>query len=394
MANDLAEGTYLNSERQMIKELARRFTQDEVRPIADRLDPQKGDIPRDLIDKMGELGFFGILIPEEFGGLGLGAVEYCLVTEELAKGWMSVASIIARGNASYRSIGGAREARESRIRAMARGQYIGAAAFSEPGVGSDLSAVTCRAKRENDEWVISGDKYWCTYADGSDYITVLCREDSNDVAGKDRTVAIVVEKARGALPPGVTGSPIPKIGYYGWKTWELHFDKVRAPVDETRAAAGKGFREIAYALGLARVHTAARSIGLAQASLDDAIAYAKERTQFGQPITEFQAIRFKIATMATEVEAARQLMYAVAQALDAGKECRAEISMIKYFASEMAERVTSEAMQILGGAGYTTLHAVERHWRDARLTKIFEGTSEIQQRIISDQLLGKPKSHL
>jgi alkylation response protein AidB-like acyl-CoA dehydrogenase len=147
---------------------------------------------------------------------------------------------------------------------------------------------------------------------------------------------------------------------------------------------------VAFALGLARAHTAARSIGLARGALEDAMAYARERVQFGQPISDFQAIRFKIAVMAAEVEAARQLMYSVCSDIDAGRGGRAQTSMVKYFAAEMAERVTSEALQIFGGAGYTTLHPVERYWRDARLTKIFEGTSEIQLRIIADELLGKP----
>ena len=195
------------------------------------------------------------------------------------------------------------------------------------------------------------------------------------------------------MPKGVTGSPIPKIGYFGWRTWELHFDNVRAPhrpLGTGNPEAGRAVQGVAFGLGLARAHTAARSIGLAQGALEDAIAYAKERVQFGQPISDFQAIRFKLATMATEVQAARQLMYYVCSEIDAGRAGRVETSMVKLFASEMAEKVTSEALQIFGGAGYTTLYPIERYWRDARLTKIFEGTSEIQQRIIADTLLGKP----
>ncbi|HEY1928924.1 MAG TPA: acyl-CoA dehydrogenase family protein [Caulobacteraceae bacterium] len=386
---------YLTPERIMMRDLARRFTAEEVAPAARRLDPVKGDMPRELIDRMGELGFFGILIPEEYGGLGLGAFEYCLVAEELARGWMSVASIIARGNSFYRSVPGEGEERARKIALMAKGQYLGAAALSEPGTGSDLSGVTCRAKREGDEWVITGNKYWCTFADGADYISVLCRIDDPDApGGRAGTISVSVEKPKGELPAGCTGSPIPKIGYFGWKTWELHFDRVRAPVRQgpsgNTEAGGRAHQAVAFGLGLARAHTAARSIGLAQAALDDSIAYAKERIQFGQPISDFQAIRFKIATMATEIEAARQLMYYVCSEIDAGRAGRIETSMVKYFASEMAERVTSEALQIHGGAGYTTLHSIERYWRDARLTKIFEGTSEIQQRIIADTLLGKP----
>ena len=398
MADDAAGVTanegYLTAERIMMRDMARQFTLEEVLPAANRLDPIKGDIPPELIERMGELGFFGILIPEEYGGLGLGAFEYCLVAEELARGWMSVASIIARGNSFYRSIPGEGEARRRKIELMAKGRYLGAAALSEPGVGSDLSAVTCRARRDGDDWVITGSKYWCTFADGADYISVLCRiDDPANPGGRAGTVSVSVEKPKGELPAGVTGAPIPKIGYFGWRTWELHFDQVRAPVrlQETgNPEAGRAVQGVAFGLGLARAHTAARSIGLARGALEDAIAYAKERKQFGQPISDFQAIRFRLASMATEVEAARQLMYYVCSEIDAGRAGRVETSMVKLFASEMAERVTSDALQIFGGAGYTTLYPIERYWRDARLTKIFEGTSEIQQRIIADTLLGKP----
>ena len=383
---------YLTDERRMMQDLARTFTRDEVAPVANRLDPEKGDIPRELIAKMGELGFFGIMIPEELGGLGLGAFEYCLVAEELARGWMSVASIIARGNGFYRAIPGEGEERKAKIAAMAQGRYLGAAALSEPQTGSDLSSVACRARRDGNEWVITGNKYWCTFADGADFISVLCKiDDPSAPDGKAGTVSVAVEKPQGELPKGVTGSPIPKIGYFGWKTWELRFEGVRAPMAApSERSGGRAFQAAAASLGLARAHTAARAIGLAQAALDHAANYAKERIQFGRPISDFQAIRFKIATMATEIEAARQLMYHTCALLDAGQAATKETSMVKYFATEMAERVTSEALQILGGAGFTTLHPVERYWRDARLTKIFEGTSEIQQRIISDQLLGKP----
>jgi alkylation response protein AidB-like acyl-CoA dehydrogenase len=389
---DLVPGAgYMTEERIMIRDMARQFVDEEVTPIANKLDPVQGDIPRELIERMGELGFFGILVPEEYGGLGLGAFEYCLVAEELSRGWMSVASLLARGNSFYKSIPGTEAERREKIAAMLRGEYLGAGALSEPQTGSDLSSVATRARREGDEWVITGNKYWCTFADGSDCIVVLCRIDDPEKGDKAGTVMIAVEKPKGELPNNCTGAPIPKIGYFGWKTWELRFEQTRAPVqpDETLND-GRAFQATAAMLGIARAHTAGRSIGLAQAALDHAIGYAKERVQFGRPISDFQAIRFKIATMATEIEAARQLMYYCCAQIDSGQPGTIETSMVKYFASEMSERVTSEAMQILGGAGYTTLHPVERYWRDARLTKIFEGTSEIQQRIISDKLLGKP----
>ena len=382
---------YMTDERLMIQETARAFTHAEVLPVANRLDPKHGDIPADLIAKLGEMGYFGILIPEEKGGLGLGAFEYCLVAEELARGWMSVASLIARGNEFHTMVPGSGAVRDERIAAMAQGKYLGAFAMSEPGVGSDVASIACRAVRDGDDWIITGNKYWCTFADGADFIQVICRTEAV-VDSKRRhagLTAIPVEKEKGSFPPGLSGSPIPKIGYFGWKTYELRFEGLRVPDTVPADQVGRGFYAVASSMETARAHTAARSIGLAQGALEDAIAYAGEREQFGQPIARFQAIRFKIATMATEIEAARQLMYHVCHQIDTGRRCDKEASMVKYFAAEMAERVTSEALQILGGAGYTTHHAVERYWRDARLTKIFEGSSEIQQRIISDNILGK-----
>lgn len=380
---------YMTEERLAIQAMAREFAMKEVLPVANELDPLQQDIPMSLRDKMGELGFFGILIPEEYGGLGLGVFEYCLITEELARAWMSVASIVARGN----GLGGgfSEEQRQKYLPRTARGEFLGAFALSEPGAGSDVANLRCRARREGDEWVVNGAKMWCTFADGADYITLFARTDPQ-VDPKRRHLGIsafLIEKERGGFPKGISGNPVRKIGYHGWKTWELAFDDFRLPADALLGEEGRAFYSAMGSMEVARAHTAARAIGLSRGALEDSIKYAHQREQFGQPIGNFQAIRFKIATMATEIEAARQLMYHVATEIDSGRRCDTEASMVKYFASEMAERVTSEGIQIHGGAGYTTDFAVERYWRDARLTKIFEGTSEIQQRVISDALLGR-----
>lgn len=380
---------YMTEERVAIQRMAREFAVKEVLPIANELDPLQQDIPMSLRDKLAELGFFGILIPEEYGGLGLGVFEYCLITEELARAWMSVASIVARGN----GLGGgfSEEQRQKYLPRTARGEFLGAFALSEPGAGSDVANLHCRARREGDEWVVNGAKMWCTFADGADYITLFARTDP-DVNPQRRHLGIsafLIEKERGGFPRGISGNPVRKIGYHGWKTWELAFDDFRLPANALLGEEGKAFYTAMGGLEVARAHTAARAIGLSRGALEDSIKYAHEREQFGEPIGNFQAIRFKIATMATKIEAARQLMYHVATEIDSGRRCDTEASMVKYFASEMAEGVTSEGLQIHGGAGYTTDFAVERYWRDARLTKIFEGTSEIQQRVISDALLGR-----
>lgn len=382
---------YWTEERIMIREMAREFTTNEVLPVANRLDPEKGDIPDDLIAKMGELGFFGITVPEKHGGLGLGSFEFCVVVEELCRGWMSVGSLIMRGNEMYQSIPASTEdERAEKIALMLEGKYLGAFAMSEPNVGSDVSSITCRAVRDDDQWVVTGNKYWCTYADRASFLVLVARTDPEKPKHAGLGV-IAFDKESGSFPKGIQGAPIPKIGYFGFKTFELAFDEFRCPVlTRSDGRVASGFKDIASGLEAARAATAARSLGAAQGALESAIQYAKDRVQFGHPIADFQAIRFKLATMATEIEAARQLMYFVCNEIDAGRRCDKEASMVKYFAAEMSERVTSDALQILGGAGYTTLHPVERYWRDARLTKIFEGSSEIQQRIISDALLGKP----
>ena len=382
----------LTEERRMIQEAARQFTMERVLPIANKLDPEKGQIPRDLIDEMAELGYFGILIPEEYGGLGLGAYEYCLVAEQLSRGWMSVGSLIARGNGLIGALKGlAPEKKAEYLPRMARGEFLGAFSLSEPNAGSDVANISCRAVRDGDDWLITGNKYWCTFAYQSDFILVICRTDPviDPKARHKGLSAFLVEKPRGELPEGVKGSVIPKIGYHGWTTWELAFDNCRVPHSSMVGEEGKAFYLTTAGLETARAHTAARSIGLAQGSLEDSIQYAKDRAQFGAPIGNFQAICFKLADMATQIEASRALLYTVCEKIDEGVRADTEASMVKLFASEMCERVTSEGLQIHGGAGYTTHFAAERYWRDARLTKIFEGTSEIQMRIISDAMLGK-----
>ncbi|HBA34072.1 MAG TPA: acyl-CoA dehydrogenase [Gammaproteobacteria bacterium] len=384
---------YMTEERQMIKDVAHQFSINEVLPVANKLDPEKGDIPAELRQKLADMGYFGITIPEEYGGMGLGCFEYCLITEELSRSWMSVASLIARGNGMIGAKTMSEEQKKIFLPKIATGELLAAASLSEPNAGSDVANVTCRAVRDGDDWLITGNKYWCTFADGSDYILVLTRTNPEvDPKAKHKGLTIFkVDKPRGESPKGVQGSPIPKIGYFGWKTWELYFDRVRVSNDNMIGEEGKAFYSMGDFLVTARAHTAARAIGLAQGALDDTLAYVKERAQFGRPIGDFQVTRFKLAKMATEIEAARQLNYSVCEKIDQGGRCDKEAGMSKYFASEMAERVTSEALQIFGGAGYTHLHAIERYWRDAKLTKIFEGTSEIQLRIISDHLLGKSK---
>jgi alkylation response protein AidB-like acyl-CoA dehydrogenase len=289
----------------------------------------------------------------------------------------------------------------------AKGQWIGAAALSEPDAGSDLANVATRATLDGDSYVISGRKRWCGNAKAADFIQLLCRLRDPE-PGESRSAGLatmVIEKKRDAFPEGLTGEPIDKIGYHGFLTWNLTFDQLRVPAanlvsgrlqergekgdanGRRRRGATSAFGAVEEGLNIARVHTAARAVGLARAAVEDCIAYVQQRVQFDHPIGDFQAIRFKLAEMAARVEQARAFYRQVAHLIDSGVQCEREAAMVKLLATEMAVEVTGDGIQLHGGNGYTTERQVERHWRDARLTTIFEGTSQIQQKIISDRLL-------
>ena len=390
-------------ERAALQEQARRFAMDEVLPVADELDPQKGEIPQRLLERLGELGYFGITVPAEAGGLGLGVFEYCMVSEELARAWMSVASILARAQGMGTMVADPGR-RAELLRRSAAGSWIGAVALSEPDAGSDLANVQTRAVLDGDEWVVTGHKRWCGNAKAADFIQVLVRV-ADPQPGESRSRGLrnlLLVKERGSFPAGLSGYAIDKVGYHGFLTWDLTFDGVRIPQDDLVVGPGEGgsdggdsgagFREAQAFLNTARVHTAARAVGLARAALEDSVVYLQEREQFGHPIGDFQALRFAVAEMAAQIEQARTFYRQVAHLIDLGVRCEREASMVKLEATEMAVRVTNQAMQLHGGNGYTTERQVERHWRDARLTTIFEGTSEIQKRIISDRML--PRSPL
>jgi alkylation response protein AidB-like acyl-CoA dehydrogenase len=379
---------------------ARAFARDVVMPLADELDPQKAEMPRSLIDQMAAKGWFGITIPAEQGGLGLGVFEYCLVSEELARAWLSVGSILARGQGLGTQTLDP-ERRKILLEKSAKGQWIGGIALSEPTAGSDLAGVQTRAVREGDTWVLTGTKRWAGFAKAADFVEVLARTRDPE-PGEPRSAGLepfLVVKQPGTFPPGMTGRVIDKIGYHGFLTFELDLDGVRVPEsdrltglygDQGADADSGGFASVQRGLNIARVHTAARAVGVARAALEDCQAYLQEREQFGHPIGDFQALRFALADMAADVAQARAFWNQVAHLLDAGEPAESESAMVKLVATEMAVRVTNQAMQLHGGNGYTTERRVERYWRDARLTTIFEGTSEIQRRIISDRMLPKP----
>lgn len=385
--------------RAALQHEARAFARDVVMPLADELDPRKAEMPRSLIDAMAGKGWFGITIPAEHGGMGLGVFEYCLVSEELARAWLSVGSILARGQGlGTQTIDD--ERRRALLEKAARGEWIGSIALSEPTAGSDLAGVRTRAVREGDHWVLTGTKRWAGFAQAADFIEILARTREPE-EGEPRSAGLepfLVVKQPGTFPEGMTGRVIDKIGYHGFLTFELELDGVRVPEGDRLTglygdcgadADSGGFASVQRGLNIARVHTAARAVGVARAAVEDCQLYLQEREQFGHPLAEFQALRFALADMAAEVDQARAYWCQVAHLLDAGEPAESESAKVKLLATEMAVRVTNQAMQLHGGNGYTTERRVERYWRDARLTTIFEGTSEIQRRIVSDRMLGR-----
>jgi len=315
-----------------------------------------------------------------------------LVTEELSRGWLSVGSVMTRmiitGTLLWHA--GTEDQKKRFLPKISSGEILTAAAFTEPDVGSDTGSMKMRAVKDGDKYVLRGEKTWCTFANRAHVLTVLARTDP-DVSKRHKGLSMfLVEKNPGDDfdPPRLSGSPIPTIGYKGMKSYSLNFDNMEVPAENLLGGVeGKGFYQLMPTYEYARIQTAARAVGVAQAALEAAISYAKDRIQFGKPISEHQVIRHKIAHMATDVEAARQLCYAAAMKKDQGERCDLEAGYAKAFAAEMAERVTSEALQVHGGYGYSREYAVQRYWRDARVFKIFEGTSEIQYEVIAKRLL-------
>jgi alkylation response protein AidB-like acyl-CoA dehydrogenase len=377
--------------REEVRQNVRAFVAQEVEPVARELDAQNVPIPDDLIQKMGKLGYLGILFPEEYGGLGLDTQTMAIVAEELSRGWLSVGSVMTRNiiTGSLVLNGGTEAQREEWIPRLASGSLLSAAAFTEPNAGSDLGAAKVKATRTDDGYLLNGEKTWCTMALQAGVLTVLARTDP-DMSKKTKGLSLfLVPKPAGSFDePRLTGGHIPVIGYHGLKSYSIAFSD--QPVPEENLIGGKeneGFKQLLSTFETARIQTAARAVGVAQAAFDSALAYAKERQQFGRPISEFQVIRHKLAEMRSRIEAARQLTYHAATMKDTGKRCDMEAGMAKVIATEMVEYVTREALQIWGGYGYSTENDPQRFWRDGKLFSLFEGTTEVQLEVIGRRLL-------
>ncbi|MFO7155864.1 MAG: acyl-CoA dehydrogenase family protein [Pseudomonadota bacterium] len=382
----------LTSDHHAIREAVRDFVKSEVEPIADRLDNEGAEIPHELVRKMAELGYFGLIFSPDYGGSGLDCLSMAIVTEELSRGWLSVGSVMTRMliTGTLIEANGTAEQKREWLPRLCSGEVLAAAAFTEPQAGSDAAAVRTRAQKNGNRYLVTGEKAWCTFANRANVLCTLVRTDPSQPKHKGLSILLVPKPGDAFDPPRLSGDPIPTIGYKGMNSYNVAFDNYEVPAENLLGLEeGKGFYQLMATYEYARIQTAARAVGVAQAALDAAIRYAQEREQFGQPIAKFQVIRHKLAHALTEIEAARQLTYHACMMKDTGKRCDLEAGMAKAFAAEMAERVTSECLQIFGGYGYSREFPAQRYWRDARVFRIFEGTSEIQYEVIARRMLDR-----
>jgi alkylation response protein AidB-like acyl-CoA dehydrogenase len=375
----------LDAQHEEIRRTVREFAEREIAPVADELE-RRAEFLHEIIRKAAALGLLGVPYPEEVGGTGLDNLAYAITIDELARVSGSVAIIVS----AHTSLGcyplyaaGTVEQKERYLRPLASGEKIGAYGLTEPGAGSDSRGTRTRARREGDEWVLDGGKRFITNAGVADtYIVTAVTEKS---AESGRISAFIVEKGT----PGFSiGRMEEKMGLHASNTGELLFEECRIPAENLLGTEGEGDKLFLKTLDGGRIGIGAMALGLAQAAYEAASAYAKEREQFGKPIAAFQGVAFMIADMATGIEAARLLVYRGAWLKDQGRAYSTEAAMAKLFASEVASRVTNDAIQVHGGYGYVTEYHVERFLRDAKLTEIGEGTSQIQRMVIARNLLG------
>ena len=372
----------LNEEQRAVRESAREFAEAEIAPIA-REAEDSGTWPEDVWEEAVEAGFVGVRIPQEYGGAGMGMLESAIVAEEFSRVDAGVSAAIATGfGTAMVEEFGTEAQREWILGGVASGEVISAMANTEPSHGSDAAAIETTAERDGDEYVIDGVKTFTTHGTIADVVLTMCRTGE---AGHGGISAILVETDREGFE---VESEIDKMGWNASETAQLRYDGVRVPAENLVGEEDRGFYQLMQFFGDERVSVAASSLGIAQGCLEEAIQYAKEREQFGRPIRKFQAIQHKVADMGLKVENARRLTYDAAARLDDGETPRKIASMAKLYASEIAEEVASDAVQIHGGNGYTRAYPVERQYRHAKIYQIGEGTSEIQRNILAQELLG------
>jgi butyryl-CoA dehydrogenase len=374
----------LGEEQQMVRETTRAFVEREVKPVASRLD-REAIYPSELVKRLSELGLMGIVVPQEFGGSGMDLLSCVVAMEEISKAWASLAVAMSVQNslvcAPIARFGSAAQ-KKKYLPSLARGERLGCYALTEPGSGSDAGSIQTRAKRVDDNFVLNGNKIFTTNGNRADLAIVYAVTDP--AKGKKGISAFIVEKNS---PGFVVGKLEDKLGLRSSDTASLLFEDCRVPGENLLGTEGEGFAIALATLDGGRIGIAAQALGIAQGCLEESVAYAQQRRQFGRAIAEFEAIQWMLADMATEIDAARLLTYRAAWLAEQGRTFTKEAAMAKLFASEAANRAAYKAIQIFGGYGYTKEFAVERFFRDARITTIYEGTSEIQRLVIARRLI-------
>ncbi|WP_438314926.1 acyl-CoA dehydrogenase [Sporosarcina sp. FA9] len=370
-------------EQQMMRDMVRNFAKKEIEPFIPNM--EAGEFPRDILKKMGEIGLMGITVPQRYGGSNMDFISYITAIHELSK----VSAVVGVILSVHTSVGtnpimyfGNEKQKNHYLPKMASGEYLGAFCLTESSSGSDAGSLKTRAVKSGDEYVLNGSKMFITNGGEADvYIVFASTDPSKKTYGIS---AFIVDKNTPGL---IIGKDERKMGLHGSRTVELIFDNMKVPAKNLLGEEGGGFKIAMANLDVGRIGIAAQALGIAEASLEAATAYAKQRVQFGKPISEQQGIGFKLADMATAVEASRLLVYRAAQLRSEGLPCGKEASMAKLFASKAAVDGSIEAVQVFGGYGYTEDYPVERYFRDAKVTEIYEGTSEIQRIVISKSLL-------
>lgn len=374
----------LNEQQKMIQKMVREFAEKEIAPVAAELD-KKAEYPTKILEKMAKLGLLGIIIPTEYGGAGLDTISYAIVIEEISRKCASTGVITSVHNSlvSWPIIKyGTEEQKKKYLPILAKGEKIGAFAGTEPNAGSDLGAMQTTAVLKGDKYIINGDKTFITSGPKAGILIVFAVTDKS--AGSKGISAFIVENTFKGFK---VGSVFDKMGINANHVSELVFENMEVPKENLLGKEGEGFKIALSTLDGGRIGIGAQAVGIAQACLDESIEYAKQRQQFGRPISSFQAIQWMLADMATRIEAARLLVYNAAYKKDKGERVSKEAAMAKLFASETAVEAAIKAVQIHGGYGYTKEYTVERLFRDSKITEIYEGTSEVQRLVISNSLL-------
>jgi (2S)-methylsuccinyl-CoA dehydrogenase len=377
-----------------MREEMRKFADTEVIPHAQGWHRTNSYIPLEVIGKLAELGVFGLTLPEEFGGLGLGKESMCVVSEELSRGYIGVGSIGTRNEIAAELIlgSGTDEQKSKWLPKLASGEVLPTAVFTEPNTGSDLASLRTRAQRDGDVYKVNGNKTWITHPVRADLMTLLVRTNPKEPGYRGLSM-LLAEKPRGSdedpFPaPGMSGTEIEVLGYRGMKEYEIAFDGFEVKAEGLLGGVeGQGFKQLMQTFESARIQTAARAVGVAQAAMEEAILYANDRVQFGQKLIEFPRVADKIAMMAAEIMIARQISYYAAREKDKGRRCDLEAGMAKLLAARVAWAAADNALQIHGGNGFALEYKISRILCDARILSIFEGAAEIQAQVIARRLL-------